>query len=227
VKVTELFLSIQGEGIDAGRLCAFVRLTGCSVRCGYCDTEYAFYDGIERSIDSILEELAGFGARLVCVTGGEPMSAPEAVPLLERLVAEGYEVLLETSGVVPLDQVPSAVVKVMDVKTPGAFRKPSSPPDFEKTPGFTKRHLHYPNLDLLGPRDEVKFVICDREDYRWTLDFIAEHRLAERTPHLLLSPCHGGVEPRDLVAWMCADRPPARLSLQVHKAIWGADARGV
>ncbi len=227
MRVTELFLSVQGEGVDAGRLCTFMRFTACNVRCGYCDTPYSFQGGEDRTIDELVAEAEAHGAPMVCLTGGEPMLQRDIVPLMERLLERGFHVALETNGVIPLAKVPRAIVKVMDVKTPGAFRRPDSPPDFASSEAFRRMHLHYPNLETLTPNDQVKFVLCDREDYEWARAFMADHRLADRVAHVLLSPSHGQLDPRDLVAWMKEDRVPARLNLQAHKYIWGADVSGV
>ncbi len=227
MRVNEKFLSVQGEGLDAGRLCAFVRFTACNIRCGYCDTEYAFYEGADESQDDIVAWLDEVGVKLCCLTGGEPMLQPDLPELMERLLAAGYRVLLETNGVIPLGRVPEQVVRIVDVKTPGALRRPESPADFATSRRFLKSHFHYPNLELLRPHDEVKFVLCDRADYDWALRFVAEHRLAERAGAVLFSPIHPGLAPSDLVAWMCEDRAPARLNLQLHKVIWGTEVRGV
>ncbi|MEZ4266673.1 MAG: 7-carboxy-7-deazaguanine synthase QueE [Myxococcota bacterium] len=227
MRVNEKFLSVQGEGLDAGRLCAFVRFTACNIRCGYCDTEYAFYEGADESQDDIVAWLDEGGVDLCCLTGGEPMLQPDIPELMERLLAKGYRVLLETNGVIPLGRVPEAVVRIVDIKTPGALRRPESPADFATSRRFLKSHFHYPNLELLRPHDEVKFVLCDRGDYEWALAFVAEHRLADRVGTVLFSPTHPGLPPSDLVAWMRDDRAPARLNLQLHKVIWGTEVRGV
>lgn len=222
LRISEIFCSVQGESSHAGLPCAFVRLARCNLRCGYCDTPYSFGAGTGRTVDDVLAQVEGYGVRVACITGGEPMLQPEeACALMAALVARDYTVLLETNGTVPLDRVPDGVVKVMDVKTPDGLGLPAA------DPGFLDVHLHYPNLRALGPLDEVKFVVCSRADYEWSRDFAREHRLFERCANVLLSPSWGDVEPGDLVAWMLEDRLPARLNLQTHKYIWGADATGV
>lgn len=227
MQVNELFCSVQGEGADVGRLCTFVRFTACNVRCTYCDTAYAFYEGADQTIPDILDAVRAFGAPMVCLTGGEPMLQPDIVQLMKRLLDQDYRVVVETNGVIPLERVPGGVVKIVDVKTPGAFRRADSGPDFATSPRFLKSHFHYPNLGTLTPRDQVKFVLCDREDYEWSLAFVREHRLDERVDEVWLSPSHGQLEPRDLITWMRQDRAPARLNLQIHKYIWSEDTRGV
>jgi 7-carboxy-7-deazaguanine synthase len=217
VLITETFTSVQGEGAAAGRPCTFVRLARCNLRCVWCDTKYSFTGGDERALDDVLADVRARGPRLVCVTGGEPLMQPEAVPLMQQLLDEGFEVLLETSGALPLDPVPAGVVKVMDLKCPGSGEEAAN---------------HWPNLRLLGVRDEVKFVVQDEVDYLWARDACRRHGLGGRPPRsgapgVLLSPVHGALAPADLVAWMLRDGLEARLNLQVHKYVWGADARGV
>ncbi|MGM0576821.1 MAG: 7-carboxy-7-deazaguanine synthase QueE [Myxococcota bacterium] len=227
MRVNEKFVSVQGEGVDAGRLCAFLRFTACNIRCGYCDTAYAFYEGGEETLEGLADWVEATGAPMVCLTGGEPLLQEDLPDLMEALLARGLHVVVETNGVIPLDHVPDGVVKVVDVKTPGALRRPGAPDDFATSRRFLDRHLHYPNLALLGPRDEVKFVLCDREDYDWARAFVEEHRLADRVAAVLFSPVHPGMDPRDLVGWMREDQVPARLNLQIHKYVWGPDVQGV
>jgi 7-carboxy-7-deazaguanine synthase len=227
MKVTEMFLSVQGEGLDAGRLCTFVRFTACNVRCGYCDTDYSFYGGEEKSMDQVVEYVTEQGAPSVCLTGGEPMLQSDIPDLMERLLAKNLTVLLETNGIIPLDKVPRGVVKIVDIKTPGAFRPQTASEDYATSPAFLKRHFHYPNLETLKQDDQIKFVLCDREDYDWAKEFMKEHDLNSKVDHVLFSPSHEQLEPRVLVDWMTTDRVPARLNLQVHKYIWGTDVRGV
>ncbi|MBD90053.1 MAG: 7-carboxy-7-deazaguanine synthase [Deltaproteobacteria bacterium] len=227
MRLNEMFLSIQGEGLDAGRLCTFVRFTACNLRCTYCDTEYAFYEGRKRSQDDLLAAVAELGAPLVCLTGGEPMLQKDIHEFAQRLLDEGYEVSIETSGSLPLDRLPGAVVKIMDIKTPGALRKEGSPEDFANSEAFISEHLNYDNLALLGPTDQVKFVLCDRADYEWALDFVSEHSLPERVGAILFSPIDPGLPPADLASWLTEDKPPVRLNLQIHKVIWGHEVRGV
>ncbi len=209
--VHEIFFSIQGESTHVGRPCLFVRLTGCPLRCAWCDTEYAFHEGAETTVGGVLDRLAQWPCRLVEVTGGEPLAQKGAVPLMEALLAAGYEVLLETSGAIALDRVPPAVVKIMDVKCPGS--------------GEEKRN-RLENLHVLTPRDEVKFVIADEADYRWAVEFCAVHRVAERWA-TLYSPVHGRLRPETLAAWILRDGLRVRLQVQLHKYLWGEHTRGV
>lgn len=211
LKVNEIFYSIQGESTQAGRPCVFVRLTYCNLRCTYCDTEYAFYRGSERSIDEILKEVAAYRCRLVEVTGGEPLIQRETKQLLERLLEEGYEVLLETSGAWPIEHVPDGVRIIMDFKTPGS--------------GMVANN-RWQNLQQLDSNDEIKFVVCDRADYDWARGVIGEHDLTARHC-VLLSPSHGELDPRLLSEWVLADSLPVRVQLQIHKFIWSPSARGV
>ncbi len=210
MRVTEIFFSVQGEGTRAGLPCAFVRFTGCDLRCGYCDTAYAFHGGQERSADEILAALAEYPTRLVLLTGGEPMLQKDLPALARALLARGWEVLVETHGQRPLDGLPPEVVRIVDVKTPGS--------------GEVARDLAY--LDRLAPHDEVKFVVTSREDFDWSLAVVRERRLEGRV-HVLFSPVWSQVAPRDLAAWMLESGVRARLSLQIHKVIWGAETRGV
>ncbi len=183
----------------------FVRLTGCPLRCVWCDTEYAFHGGAWRTIDEILAEVAGYGARHVCVTGGEPLAQKRCLALLARLCDAGYEVSLETSGALDVAGVDARVRKVVDLKAPGS--------------GEAARNLRS-NLDALTPFDQLKIVVAGRADYEWARARIAEHRLAARCT-VLLSPVHGALEPRELAEWILADRLPVRMQLQLHKLLWG------
>lgn len=210
MRVTEIFFSIQGEGTRAGRPCVFVRFTGCDLRCGYCDTTYAFHGGREVPRDEVLREIAAYPCRFVLLTGGEPMLQKDLPDLARELLARGYEVAVETHGQRPLDALPREVVRVVDVKTPGSG---------EPTTDFAY-------LDALAPHDEVKFVVCSEEDFRWSADVVRRHRLEGRVS-VLFSPSWGHVDPKDLARWVLESGLDARLSLQVHKVIWGADARGV
>lgn len=209
--VDEIFHSIQGESTHAGRPCLFVRLTGCPLRCVWCDTTYAFEGGSVMTVAAILARLADWPCRLVEVTGGEPLAQKGAIALLEALVDAGYEVLLETSGALDLARVPAAVVKIVDIKCPGS--------------GESHRQ-HPETLARLGPRDEVKFVIADEGDFRWAVDVCRRDRIPERWA-TLFSPVHGRVPPEALAAWILAEGLPVRLQLQVHKILWGAATRGV
>lgn len=211
LKVNEIFHSIQGESSHAGRPCVFVRLTYCSLRCSYCDTEYAFFEGRERPLEEILDEVAGYGCRLVEVTGGEPLIQEETTLLLERLLERGHEVLLETSGAWPVETVPEGVKIIMDLKTPGS--------------GMVARN-RWENLRHLDADDEIKFVICDRADYEWARGVVGEHDLTARHT-VLFSPSFGQLSADELAEWILTDRLPVRLQLQLHKFIWSPTARGV
>lgn len=210
--VNEIFYSIQGESSRAGRPCVFVRLTACDLRCTWCDTPYAFYEGRRRSLDDIIAEVEGHGCPLVEITGGEPLLQDEVYPLMERLLASGHTVLLETGGHRSIARVPAAVIKIVDVKCPGSGES---------------AHMAWDNLDLLAPHDEVKFVIADRADYEFARDVVTRYDLSARCAAVLFSPVHGALDPRSLSEWMLADRLPARLQLQLHKFIWSPTARGV
>jgi 7-carboxy-7-deazaguanine synthase len=226
MKVSEIFTSVQGEGSRAGLPCTFVRFVACDLRCTYCDTEYAFYGGTNRPIDAILGEVASRGVPLVCVTGGEPMLQKEIVPFLEQLLAQGCEVLLETGGHRDLSQVPKAVVKIVDIKTPGSFVRGATA-DYARSEAFTSAHFHPANLQALASHDEVKVVITSRYDYEWARDYLRTHDIYSRVAHVHLSPSHGEVTPAALVGWLLEDRLPARLNLQLHKYIWDPNTRGV
>jgi 7-carboxy-7-deazaguanine synthase len=210
--VNEIFHSIQGESTHAGRPCVFVRLTACDLRCTWCDTPYAFHEGRKMTIDEILEQVRGYGCGLVEVTGGEPLLQREVYPLMQRLLDEGFAVMLETGGHISIEQVPEAVTSVIDVKCPAS--------------GESEKN-YWPNLERLRPHDEVKFVIQDRGDYEFATDVVAKFNLAERAHAVLFSPVHGVLDPKELAAWILADKLPVRLQLQAHKYIWGATARGV
>jgi len=210
MRVTEIFFSIQGEGSRAGRPCVFVRFTGCDLRCAYCDTAYAFHGGRDLSRDEILAEVARHPSRFVLLTGGEPTLQQELPELATDLLARGYEVAVETHGQRPLDALPRAVIRIVDVKTPASG---------EPTTDFSY-------LDRLEAHDEVKFVVCSEDDFRWSERVVRHHRLEGRV-HVLFSPAWGQVDPKDLARWMLASGLEARLSLQVHKVIWGAETRGV
>ena len=210
--VNEIFYSIQGEASRAGEPCVFVRLTACDLRCTWCDTPYAFYEGRKRSLEDIVSEVGGYGCRLVEITGGEPLLQDDVYPLIDRLMAEGYTVMLETGGHRSIARVPKAVVKIMDVKCPGSGEAGKN---------------HWSNIDALSPHDEVKFVVRDREDYDYACDVIARFDLPARVSAVLLSPVHGVLEPNVLADWMLTDHLPARLQLQLHKLVWSPTLRGV
>jgi len=204
LKLTEIFLSLQGEARDAGWPSVFVRLTGCPLRCQYCDTAYAFHGGEWWEIDAILAEVARHGVRHVCVTGGEPLAQKRCIGLLQRLCEAGYAVSLETSGALDIGEVDPRVSRIVDIKTPGS--------------GEVARN-RWENLPLLTAHDQVKFVICSREDYEWARDIVAEHRLHTRCD-VLFSPSYTQVDPRALADWIVADRLPVRFQLQLHKLLW-------
>jgi 7-carboxy-7-deazaguanine synthase len=210
--INEIFHSIQGESTYAGAPCVFVRLTACDLRCTWCDTPYAFTDGAKRTVAEVVEEVAGRGCPLVEITGGEPLLQDDVYPLMTALLNRGLTVLLETGGHISLERVPDGVVKIVDVKCPGS--------------GESARN-HWPNLDRVGPRDEVKFVIQDRADYEFARGVVERRQLTRQCAAVLFSPVHGVLPPSDLAAWVLADGLPVRLQLQVHKYIWGAHARGV
>ena len=209
LRITEIFHSIQGEADAIGWRTVFVRLTGCPLRCVWCDTEYSFYGGNWHAIDDILAEVASHGARHVCVTGGEPLAQKRCLILLRKLCDAGYEVSLETSGALDVSMVDSRVRKVMDLKAPDS--------------GESQRNL-WSNLDHLLPHDQIKIVIASRTDYEWARAMLAEHALADRCM-VLFSPVHGAVEPRDLAEWIIADKLDVRFQLQLHKLLWN-DAAG-
>ena len=209
LKITETFVSIQGEADAVGWPTCFIRLTGCPLRCTYCDTEYAFHGGEWHEIDALVETARAAGVHHVCVTGGEPLAQRACLELLTALCDAGFAVSLETSGALDVSAVDPRVSRVVDVKTP--------------TSGEAQRN-RLENLPLLGPQDQVKFVVCSRADYDWARDFLREHARDLRA-QVLLSPAWGLVEPRDLAEWIIEDRLPARLQLQLHKLLWG-EARG-
>lgn len=210
--INEIFYSIQGESTHAGRPCVFVRLTACDLRCTWCDSAYAFYEGTKRSIEDVLHEVDRHGCDLVEITGGEPLLQDDVYPLMEALLARGRTVMLETGGHRSISRVPAGVKRVVDVKCPAS--------------GEAHRN-EWSNLDILTPDDEVKFVVQDRDDYEFAVDVMRRHDLADRCAAVLLSPVHGVLEPRILSEWMLNDRLRARLQLQVHKMVWPAATRGV
>lgn len=210
--VHEIYLSVQGESTHVGRPCVFVRLTACDLRCTWCDTPYAFTGGRKMSVDDVVEQVRALQCPLVELTGGEPLLQPEAIPLMQRLIDDGFEVLVETGGHLPIDRLPHGVHAIMDVKCPGS--------------GESAR-MHWPNLDVISKDHEVKFVIANRADYEYARDVIATHDLGARAGAVLLSPVHGVQRPDELVTWMLADHLPARLQIQAHKFIWAPETRGV
>jgi 7-carboxy-7-deazaguanine synthase len=210
--VNEIFHSIQGESTHAGRPCVFVRLTACDLRCSWCDTPYAFYEGRKMSLDDVMAAVDAYGCSLVELTGGEPLLQKDVYPLMERLLASGKTVLVETGGHLSVANVPPAVHKIVDVKCPGS--------------GEAHR-MDWSNLECLTVIDEVKFVVCDRTDYEYARDVVSQHELDRKVGAVLFSPVHGVLDPRTLSEWVLADRLPVRVQLQVHKYIWDAQTRGV
>jgi 7-carboxy-7-deazaguanine synthase len=210
--VNEIFHSIQGESTHAGRPCVFVRLTACDLRCSWCDTPYAFHEGRKMSVDEVAGAVRAYRCDVVEITGGEPLLQKEVYPLMQRLLDEGRTVMLETGGHLSVDQVPEAVIRVIDVKCPGS--------------GESDRN-HWPNLDRLRPTDEVKFVIKDRGDYEYARGVVANYDLTERCTAVHFSPVHGVQDAKQLAAWVLEDRLTVRVQLQLHKYIWDATTRGV
>jgi len=210
--INEIFHSIQGESTHTGRPCVFVRLTACDLRCSWCDTAYAFHEGYKATVEDVLTKVASYDCNLVEITGGEPLLQREVYPLMRALLERGHEVLIETGGHMSVADVPHDVVRIIDVKCPGS--------------GESEKN-HWPNLDALRTRDEVKFVIRDRADYEYARDVVTRYDLTSRAAAVLFSPVHDVLSPADLAAWILEDRLPVRLQLQSHKYIWGAHVRGV
>jgi len=211
LKVNEIFYSIQGESTYAGLPCVFVRLTYCNLRCNYCDTEYAFYEGQEMSIEQIVQQVTGYRCRLVEVTGGEPLIQPAVYPLLKQLADNGFEVLLETGGHMDISQVDPRVKRIVDVKCPSS--------------GEAKK-MHWPNLKVLKADDQVKFVIGDRIDFDYAVNVVEEYKLTERCS-VLFSPVFGRLKNMTLAEWILASGLPVRMQIQLHKYIWPPEQRGV
>ncbi len=210
--INEIFYSIQGESTRAGCPCVFVRLTGCNLRCGWCDTEYAFSQGRKMTLAEVVERVSGYRCDLVEVTGGEPLLQAAVYPLIEALLDSGKTVLVETSGASDISALDPRAIRIMDLKCPGS--------------GEAERNL-WTNLDHLTRRDEIKFVISDRADYEWARGVILERKLAARVNAVLLSCAFERLAPAALARWILEDRLPARLQLQIHKHIWHPQARGV
>ena len=210
--VNEIFYSIQGESTFAGRPCVFVRLTACDLRCTWCDTPYAFYEGGKMSIDDVMAEVDRHGCPLVEITGGEPLLQEDVYPLMDRLLASGRTVMLETGGHRPITRVPREVLKIVDVKCPASGESDKN---------------DWANLDRLAAHDEVKFVIQDRADYEFARDVVARHDLTARAAAVLFSPVHGILDAKILSEWILQDRLAVRLQLQLHKFIWHPSTRGV
>jgi 7-carboxy-7-deazaguanine synthase len=205
IRIHEIFFSIQGEASRVGLPTVFVRLTGCPLRCGYCDTAYAFHGGELATVENIMAEVATHGVRRVTVTGGEPLAQKECLVLLKSLCNTGYDVSLETSGAMDICNVDERVSVILDVKTPGS--------------GEVDKNL-WANITLLKPKDEVKFVLCDQADYAWAKQVLVERDIAAKCP-VLFSPVYGQLEPRDLAEWILGDRLQVRMQIQLHKVLWG------
>ena len=206
LRITEIFLSLQGEANTVGLPTVFVRLTGCPLRCQYCDSAYAFSGGTLMPLDDIMRKVDDLGVRHVTVTGGEPLAQPNVLQLMQRLADASFSVSVETSGALSVEHVPAEVVKVLDLKTPGSNE--------------SHRNL-WSNLAYLNPQDQVKFVLCCRADYDWARMRCDEHGLYERVADVLFSPSHHELPPRDLADWIVADRLPVRMQMQMHKLLWG------
>ncbi len=211
LRVTEIFHSIQGESTHAGRPCVFVRLTGCNLRCVWCDTAYAFHGGTAMSVPDIVERVRGFACEWVEITGGEPLLQEDVYPLMRSLVEEGYSVMIETGGSLPIDRVPEQVRRIIDVKCPAS--------------GEVERN-RWENLALLREGDELKFVLADRADYEWAAAQVRERALDRRAP-VLFSPVHDELDPGEMARWVLEDRLPVRVQLQLHKALWPGVEQGV
>ena len=210
--VNEIFYSIQGESTRAGQPCVFVRLTACDLRCSWCDTSYAFYEGAKRTLDDVLHDVEQFDCSLVEITGGEPLLQDDVYPLMQRLLASGRTVMLETGGHRPIAAVPRDVIKIVDIKCPASGESAKN---------------DWSNLDALAPHDEVKFVIQDRADYEFAREIVRRHDLPRRCAAVLFSPVHDVLHPKVLSEWMLADGVDARLQVQLHKYIWPPSTRGV
>jgi len=211
LRISEIFYSLQGEARESGLPTVFVRLTGCPLRCTYCDSEYAFHGGERMTLEQILQQVKGHPARHVCVTGGEPLAQPNCLPLLQILCDEGYAVSLETSGAMLVDQVDPRVSRVVDLKTPASGEK---------------HRNRMENMQVLTRDDQIKFVICDRSDYEWARFTLDQYNLPERVGEVLFSPGYEQLQARQLAEWILADGLPVRMQLQMHKLLWG-DIPGV
>ncbi len=209
LRITEIFFSLQGEARTVGLPTVFIRLTGCPLRCSYCDTTYSFTGGEKFTLAAIMQQVADYGAKYVCVTGGEPLAQPNCLPLLTALCDAGYQVSLETSGALDVSQVDRRVSKVVDLKTPDS--------------GEAHRNL-YENMQHLTANDQIKFVICSRKDYQWAKFKMDEFQLNQRVSDVLLSPSHQQQDPRELAEWILADKLAVRLQVQLHKYLWNNEA---
>lgn len=211
LEVTEIYKSVQGESTYMGLPCVFVRLTGCNLRCVWCDTTYAFHGGKKLSIDQILNHVKSYGIDLVEVTGGEPLLQKEVVPLLTSLLKKNFQVMLETGGSLSIKDVPAEVIKIIDLKCPGSGEEDKN---------------YWDNLNYLSPTDEIKFVIADRADYEWSRSILQKYRLAKKN-HILFSPVFGKLNLKKLTEWILEDNLPVRLQTQLHKHIWDKNNMGV
>ena len=211
LKVNEIYLSVQGESSYTGLPCVFIRLTGCNLRCIWCDTAYAFYEGKSMSIDEIVGKVKNFGVKLIEITGGEPLMQENVYPLMNGLIEKGFQVLLETGGSLSLEKVPRNIIKIMDIKCPGSGEHKNNNLD---------------NLKFLETKDEVKFVILNRHDYEWSRDLIHKYKIHE-IAHILISPVYDKLELKEIVKWILEDKLPVRLQTQLHKAIWDENTIGV
>lgn len=211
LKINEIYASIQGESSHTGLPCVFIRLTGCNLRCSWCDTAYAFHDGKNLTIEDTLKKVETFELPLVEITGGEPLLQDNVYPLMDALLEKGYKVMLETGGALPIDKVPESVIKILDIKCPGSGEE-------------KKNHLE--NLKYLSTHDEVKFVLLDRADYEWSRDFLQKYDLPSSV-QILFSPVFDKLDLKDLVQWILDDKLPVRLQTQLHKVIWSKDTIGV
>ena len=211
LKINEIYASIQGESSHTGLPCIFIRLTGCNLRCTWCDTAYAFHKGDDLTVEETIQKVETFSLPLVEITGGEPLMQEEVYPLMDKLLETGYRVMLETGGALPIDKVPEKVIKILDIKCPGS--------------GEDKKN-HLKNLKLLAPHDEVKFVLLDRADYEWSRDLLKKLALPSSI-QILFSPVFDKLDLKDLSEWILEDRLPVRLQTQLHKVIWNKNATGV
>ena len=211
LKINEIYYSVQGESTKAGLPCVFIRLTYCNLRCSYCDTEYAFYEGYDSSVNEVINEVAKYNCKLVEVTGGEPLVQKETIELMKRLCDDGYELMIETGGSLSIENIDERVKIIMDLKCPSS--------------NMVKKNL-YENINYLKPIDEVKFVIGTREDYEWTKDILNQYKLSEKC-EILFSVVFGELEPLTLVNWILEDKLNVRFQLQMHKFIWSPQERGV
>jgi len=211
LRIAEVFHSIQGESTHAGRPCVFVRLTGCNLRCVWCDTAYAFHGGTSMTVSEVVERVRGYGCEWVEITGGEPLLQDDVYELMQTLVDEGFSVMLETGGSVPIDRVPLGVRRIVDVKCPGS--------------GEVERN-HWENVDQLRDCDELKFVLADRDDYEWAVGQVRDRAL-DRRGAVLFSPVHETLDPGEMARWVLEDRLPVRVQVQMHKTLWPGIEKGV